>query len=347
MASSPDSLPANARLILGPPVVGIVLNWFFYGILLMQYLMYLNNGREDKKWLRATVHFMLLLDTIQSIMMMDDLFFWFVYNLNDYSAAVFRYNLSTIDGPFLDAFIMFIAQIVYCWRLRELGKWTVLPAATAFLALVSCIFYADRLQIMFLDSVSSRKYSPVEDLWLLSSAVTDITIASSMTYLLHPTFVAREVSKRVPLHEEEYGNPLEAYGYVDAGDGCYHSYGFTCALYLRRYTKHSRACKKTNINVALGNVIGKMYSNCFMVLLNQRIYYDKYVKANPTTVILGGTSRVQGDGHNETTAPPMSMLQFNDIGTTTGTTTETSEHSHVGAAKNGQEMMNSVPNEIV
>ncbi|KAF5352676.1 hypothetical protein D9756_006282 [Leucocoprinus leucothites] len=244
MASPPDPLPVNAPLILGPLMVGIVLNWFFYGILTMQYLMYLNNDREDKKWLRTTVHFMFLLDTIQSIMMMDDLFFWFVHNFNDYSVAAFEFHLITVDGLFLDALIMFIAQLVYCWRLRELGKWTILPAASALLSLISCVsgmFIG--IKMMYLDSTSARKYTPVEDVWLLASAITDIIIASSMTYLLHPVFAAYEVSKRISFHAEKYDDSVETNGHVNTGDRCYHSCYRDRALYLHHYTGTSRICK--------------------------------------------------------------------------------------------------------
>ncbi|KAF5352677.1 hypothetical protein D9756_006283 [Leucocoprinus leucothites] len=357
MASSPVPLPANAPSILGPPLVGIVLNWFFYGILVMQYFMYFNHGRRDKKWLRATVHFMFLLDTLQSFMMMDDLFFWFVYNFNDYSAAVYKFNFATVDGPFLDAFIMFIAQLVYCWRLKELGRWTILPVATALLALISCacgMFIGIRNVV--LDSISAVKYAPVEDVWLLASAVTDIIIASSMTYLLMKyqkeyRFVRKGMMtrvKRIILLTLETNAITAAFGIAL----------FFCFI-------PPVAELKTNVLIALGSVIGKMcyfnilvdfiathcrlilrYSNCFMVLLNQRIYYDNYAKANPTTGTFGGSSGIQGDCQNETTGPPMSMLQFNDTGTTTvGTSTTTTEHG--AGAKNGLGLASSVPSEVV
>ncbi|KAF5352507.1 hypothetical protein D9756_006278 [Leucocoprinus leucothites] len=319
-------------------------------------VMYLNNGKGDKKWLRATVHFMFLLDTIQSIMMMEDLFFWFVHNFDNYSMVASEFHLVTIDGLVLDALIMFIAQLVYCWRLKELGQWMILPAATAFLALVSCVSGIFNGIKMFVDPASTGKYTFLEEIWLLASAITDIIITSSMTYLL------MKYQKEYRFMRKSMMTWLKHMALLTVETGAITA---TISIVLFIFEVTPSLTKIDNVTIALGSVIGKMYyfntlvntatthrrsihrySNCFMVLLNQRIYYNKYAKANPTTVILGGASRIQDDGQNETTRPPLSMLQFNDIGSTV-TSATTSEQGHTGAAKNGQELMSSVPNEIV
>ena len=81
------------------------------------------------------MHFLLFLDTIQSFLVLDDLFYWFVYHFNDYSSFD-HFNYALIDGPFLDSIIMFTVQIVYCWRLCQLGGWRVIPAVTAFASIL-------------------------------------------------------------------------------------------------------------------------------------------------------------------------------------------------------------------
>ncbi len=74
---------------------------------------------------------MFLLDTVQSVLVMDDLFYWFVYHFNDYSSFG-HFNYALINGPFLDAIIMFTVQVVYCWRVWRLGGWRVIPAIAVF-----------------------------------------------------------------------------------------------------------------------------------------------------------------------------------------------------------------------
>jgi len=111
-------------------------------------VIYLNHSKRESKWLQATgeygngttgfltlqiypVHFIFLLDTVQSVLVMDDLFYWFVYHFSDYN-SLGHFNYAVVDGPFLDAIIMFTVQVVYCWRVWRLGGWKVLPAAAVF-----------------------------------------------------------------------------------------------------------------------------------------------------------------------------------------------------------------------
>ncbi|KAJ3566981.1 hypothetical protein NP233_g6655 [Leucocoprinus birnbaumii] len=192
MSTTSASLPDNASAVLGPPLLRV---------------MYLTNSRQnDGSFLRGIVHFLFLLDTAQTFMIMDDAFFWFVYHFGDYS-ALFDHNLASISGPFLDAIITLTVQLVYCWRLWKLGKRRVLPiisAAVSFnfsanlqrwimydvqLASISCISGMTTGIHSILDPKHSDKTSqnPILkeiNLWLISAAVADILIASSMTYLL-------------------------------------------------------------------------------------------------------------------------------------------------------------------
>ncbi|KAJ3575676.1 hypothetical protein NP233_g947 [Leucocoprinus birnbaumii] len=212
-------------------------------------------------------------------MIMDDAFFWFVYHFGDYS-ALFNHNLASISGPFLDAIITFTVQMVYCWRLWKLGKQRALPMICAILALLSCASGMTTGIHSILDPKHSDKASrnPILkeiNLWLFSTAVTDILIASSMTYLvyntqshsiltliLHPPklvkykregAVARStltVVKRILILTLETS-------------------AITAAVAIALVTSFlvpSITQPKTTVYIAL-------YSNCFMVLLNQRIYY--------------------------------------------------------------------------
>ena len=111
-------------------------------------VIYLNHSKRESKWLQATgecgngttgfltlqiypVHFIFLLDTVQSVLVMDDWFYWFVYHFSDYN-SLGHFNYAVVDGPFLDAIIMFTVQVVYCWRVWRLGGWKVLPAVAVF-----------------------------------------------------------------------------------------------------------------------------------------------------------------------------------------------------------------------
>ncbi|KAJ3575667.1 hypothetical protein NP233_g948 [Leucocoprinus birnbaumii] len=274
MPPTSTPLPDNASLILGPPVVGVAINWYLYGILTMQYFMYLNNPRHnDGIFLRGIVHFLFLLDTAQTFMIMDDAFFWFVYHFGDYSAALDP-NLASISGPFLDASIAFTVQLVYCWRLWKLGKQRALPIICAILALLSC---ASGMTTGIHSVLDQKQYTPKQilkeiELWLFSAAITDILIASSMTYLLvkykRESAVAKStltIVKRILILTLETSAVTAAVAVALVTSFLVPS--IAQPLGPSYY-------QKTAVYVALGYTIGKLYSNCFMILLNQRIYYE-------------------------------------------------------------------------
>lgn len=308
---APSALPGNSALILGPPIVGIVLNWFFYGILVMQYFMYLNNENKDKKWLRIAVHFIFLLDTIQSIMAMDDVFFWYVYNFNDI-LSLFKFNIATIDGPLLDALIMFTVQLVYCWRVWVLGRWRIVPICAAFLSLVACgcgMFIG--INDIIVDLATAKRLRPVEETWLLASAVTDVTIACSMGYLLMKYRKEKTSKSTMALVRRLLLLTLETNAVTAA---------MAIALVTVFFIPSIRE-PNANIYEALGYTIGKLYSNCFMVLLNQRIYYhtsETIVEGTQTS--FGFANRRSTDNRNASanqnqTAGTVSVIQFSETRT--------------------------------
>ena len=103
----------------------------------------------------STVHFLFLLDTVQSVMVLDDLFYWFVYHFNDYGSFD-HFNYALIDGLFLDSIIMSTVQIVYCWRLRQLGGWRVIPAVAAFVSILQHWLQSSNVDLLVYSSRSFR-----------------------------------------------------------------------------------------------------------------------------------------------------------------------------------------------
>lgn len=63
-------------------------------------------------------------------MTMVDAFNWFIYNFGNYDALL-EFGVASIDSPLMDGLIAFIVQIVYCWRVRVLSGWNIIPAIIA------------------------------------------------------------------------------------------------------------------------------------------------------------------------------------------------------------------------
>lgn len=237
--------------------------------------MYLNSSwRKDGLVLRGIVHFLFVLDTTQSFMIMDDAFFWFVYNFGDFT-ALFRFNLASIDGPVLGSTITFTVQLVYCWRLWILGKWKALPIVFALLALASC---ASGIAVGIQGVVKPSSHArTAEYLWLFTSAITDILIAASMAHLLmkyrteNSTRTTMEIVKRILFLTLETNAVTAAVAIVLAIS----------------FLVPSISPPKTNLYMSFGYILGKMYSNCFMFLLNQRMYYNAPGRITEETTTFG------------------------------------------------------------
>ncbi|KAF5350064.1 hypothetical protein D9756_009072 [Leucocoprinus leucothites] len=296
--------PDNAPLMLGPPLIGVMINWWLYGILVMQYLMYFSGPIRDGKILRGIVHLLFLLDTIQTLITMDDVFFWFVYNYGDYSALL-RFNIASIDGPFLDAIITFTVQLVYCWRLRVIGKWNIMPTICA-LASMASVSSIGGITVGIHDVVSTKEIKPAVYLWLFASAITDIVIASSMAYLLmkyqkeNASRTTMAIVKRIVLLTLETNAVTAA---------------LAIAL-VSVFLTPSISPPKTNIYLSFGYTLGKMYSNCFMVLLNQRIYYNTHGTTEEVETLDSANHRSRGimaNRHNSPSSRNKSTPQINVV----------------------------------
>ncbi|XP_006456527.1 hypothetical protein AGABI2DRAFT_122425 [Agaricus bisporus var. bisporus H97] len=268
MVDVPGPGPATSALNTGPPMVGIILNWWLFGILVMQYIMYCSySASKDKKILQIVVHLLFALDTAQAILTMVDAFNWFVYGFGNVEALL-EFGTASIDSPFMDGLIAFIVQMVYCWRVRVLSKSTVIPALIAFFAFVggaSGIFLGiyDAVVVRRLTNIKPSLTAPVM-LWLWSSAVTDLLIASSMTYLLLKLRPYGLRTKTVTLMKRVLILSLETNFLTTA----------VAMASAMMFVLPPIAPPRTNVYLTGGYVIGKLYSNCFMVLLNQRIRRD-------------------------------------------------------------------------
>ncbi|KAL9712336.1 hypothetical protein Ac2012v2_003573 [Leucoagaricus gongylophorus] len=299
---SVPTLPAGASLLLGPPLIGVSLSWWLYGIFVMQYFVYLNGGYRDPKWLKAVVHFLFLIESAQTFMIMDDVFFWFVHNFGNYPALL-RFNVAAIDGPFLDVVITFTVQIVYCWRLRKIGQWKILPIIAALLSLVSCVggMIAGIHSQIDPTHIKSAIY-----VWLFSTAITDIVIASSMAYLLLQYRTAEASQTTITTVTRILLLTLETNAVTAA----------EAVALVAVFLHPSVSPPKTNIYMVMGYTLGKMYSNCFMVLLNQRIYWDTSRKGSDEIGSYGSSRGNRSRGHdhrfssqNQTTGQ-ISVIQF-------------------------------------
>ncbi|KAJ3566623.1 hypothetical protein NP233_g6880 [Leucocoprinus birnbaumii] len=204
-------------LLTGPPLIGVVLNWWLYGILLMQYY-----------------------------------------------AVMRKLHLASLDGPFVDAVIALTVQLVYCWRIWVLGRWRIVPVVIAILAFGGC---ASGMFVGIHDAITGM-VEPVDrimdDIWLFLTAVTDIVIAVSMAYLLLRFRSTKTNHNTMAVVKRILALTVETNAVTT----------ILAIVLITMFLVPSIAPPKTNLYFVIGWNLGKLYSNCFMVLLNQRLYYE-------------------------------------------------------------------------
>lgn len=290
-----SSAPDGSLLKTGPVLAGVMVNWWLWGILIMQYIMYLNSGqaKQDPRALRGIVYFLFILDAAQSILAMVDAFHWFVYNFGN-TEALSDLSMAGIDGPLLDGIIALMVQIVYCWRIWVLsGRRAVLPAIIALLGFLSCVGGAIRGIQGVTVKVASKlggHFDFAVILWNATGAVADILIALSMTYLLL-TFSSRSTRRGL----------LKKVRFIVVFILETNMLTTILAIFnlIVVFTK-PLGPKFTSLNLMTGYPLAKLYSNCFMVLLNQRIYHNGSIHSEGTT--MGSTSLTAfqaKDNHSE------------------------------------------------
>ncbi|KAF8192883.1 hypothetical protein K438DRAFT_1969997 [Mycena galopus ATCC 62051] len=171
--------------ILGPTLLGILFNWGFLGVSVVQLHFYHENFQHDRAPVKLLVYVVALLDVLQTVMMTADAFHWFVYGFDSLIASDQSF-LNSWDVPVLDSIIALIVQAFYCWRIYILRKGLVIPLAVL---LVSLTQFAAGIatgikghQLGHLSLIFETAAS--ETVWLAGGAVADVAIAGVLSWTL-------------------------------------------------------------------------------------------------------------------------------------------------------------------
>ncbi|KAK7024756.1 hypothetical protein R3P38DRAFT_3356061 [Favolaschia claudopus] len=248
MSSPPSGMPAippDIAMITGPTMVGIVLNWGFMGVLMVQLYYYFENFSDDRRAIKALVYGLALLDITQTVLITADAFHWFVYGFGDMRRLDETF-LNSWDVPVIDSVISLVVQMFYIWRIHFLRKTYLIPVL---------ILMAHELGHL---SLISTEVVP-QTIWLVGAAVADVAIAIVLSWALLyqrnatlPASVTHSVISRIIRLVVET-NALTAGVAV-------------IALILFWAAPHH-----PTLVVPPTAIIGKLYSNCLIALFNNRL----------------------------------------------------------------------------
>ncbi|KAJ7118796.1 hypothetical protein C8R44DRAFT_789296 [Mycena epipterygia] len=250
-------IPPNIALLTGPTIVGLCLNWGLMGVSAVQIYFYSSNFPNDRKGIKALVLGLALLDVLQTGMTTADSFYWFVYGFG---------NVETLDTSFLnpwdmvmiDTIMGFIVQLFYCWRIYVLRKTLIIPGLISMVAITACgaglATAVKSHQLGKLSLISTLVLT--QTIWMVATVVADIVIAAAISWTLlkatRNSVAATQgtIARIIRLIAET--NALTAGVAV-------------VALILFLAFPHN-----PTLIVPPISVLGKLYFNCLMAVLNNR-----------------------------------------------------------------------------
>ncbi|KAH9032035.1 hypothetical protein EDB85DRAFT_2238114 [Lactarius pseudohatsudake] len=252
MVASPSTPPDFTRLA-APLLFGPLFNWTLYGALCIQIYVYSYNFPNDKLSIKVLAYFLFVLETVQTALTGADLYFWFVAGFGDVERLKDT-HFAPIDIPIMTAVTSFFVQGYFCYRIWMLNKrllwfcWVI--AICTVTQSTGAIWGA-------VTSLTGNKFEVSKAplyLWSTMSATADIMIAVAMTLLLrraHGKFSNFVLIRVVRLTIET--NAL------------------TASVAVASLVLYAAFPNQAYYAFTL-DFIGKLYSNTFLVSLNNRIY---------------------------------------------------------------------------
>ncbi|KAH9987444.1 hypothetical protein BJV74DRAFT_951641 [Russula compacta] len=260
--SNSTSIPPDIARITAPLLFGVIFNWALYGVLCVQTYVYSYNFPDDRRWMKALVYFVFLLETAQTALTGADAYYWFMAGFGNLE-SLRNSNFAPIDSPTIDAFISLIVQGFFCYRIWTLNNRTLwLPLVIAVLSITQAIGAAWG----GIKSATIEGYVTVKPgfyLWLITSALVDIVIAVVMTWLLrerknHEDQHSKHIVQRIVRLTIETNT-------VTAGVAV-----ISFVLYVAYPNEIYYTCPTV--------IIGKLYSNTLLITFNNRIYFRDHAQ---------------------------------------------------------------------
>ncbi|KAN0140864.1 hypothetical protein V8E53_001308 [Lactarius tabidus] len=238
--------------IAAPLLFGSLINWALYGVLCVQIYVYNCNFPRDRRSLKFLVYFVFLLETVQTVLTGADVYYWFVAGFGDVGHLE-NSHFAPIDIPIILALISLIVQGHFCYRIWTLNRWT---SWICWIIAVAAVTQSVAATCSGIKSLVAGKYVINKTelyLWSVLSALADILITVAMTLVLRRArgkFSSFVLIRVVRLTIE--------------------TYALTASLAIAILVLYV-AFPDELYYISVTQIIGKVYSNTFLVSLNNRI----------------------------------------------------------------------------
>ncbi|KAJ7185094.1 hypothetical protein GGX14DRAFT_620512 [Mycena pura] len=236
---------------------------------------------RDAKYVKVLVYSVFILDLTSTVMCVADAYHWFASGFENIAALNDTF-LSGFDTPMIGGFLAAIVQCFYCYRLWTLSKYTLpicilIIMIIAIAQVVAGIYGAVIAHIAGTFSVASSKGLPAAYMVYVGAAAADILIAVTMTILLtrsrKKAHVKTDFIIRRIINLTVETNLLSS----------------TLAVLVVILLV---GVPGTNYFTAPGIIVGKVYSNSLLLLLNNRKFISDNVSSTTDSNSTGRALRM-------------------------------------------------------
>ncbi|KAI0260404.1 hypothetical protein BC834DRAFT_973417 [Gloeopeniophorella convolvens] len=165
--AAPTLIPPNIAEGTVPILLGTLLNWFMYGVLLVQVYLYNYYFPYDKRSIKTLVYAVFIIETVQTALAAADVFYWFANGFGNVPRLNNPY-ISDIDTPMLENSLW--------WLIIAIEGISVTQAIGGMVGGIKGHLAGNFSQ--------AHRFNVYVNMWLVGDAVADVLIAVSLTYLL-------------------------------------------------------------------------------------------------------------------------------------------------------------------
>jgi len=177
---------AGVDLLIGPMLVGVLLNMMLYGAVVTQMYAYYQRFADDPAWIRYFMLYLFLVGFGNVVVECGIIFEPLIIRYGTVAAVTISPKLLPGDS-ILISIVSTPVQLFAAWRISVFTRSLIFPG---LITLISLSSFASGIN-MFVKVVRNPEYREFDSfitaasVWLASSAVCDVVIAVGMTHALY------------------------------------------------------------------------------------------------------------------------------------------------------------------